>query len=74
MGNKSTAPQENEQRERERVRKRTAADLPRGNESPAIVRRDENKRLRERLTAGRERAKSELKSDHTRDEKSRMEN
>lgn len=51
------------------MRKRTAADLPRGNESPAIVRRDENKRLRERLTAGRERAKSELKSDHTRDER-----
>lgn len=50
MGNNSKAPQENEQRER----KTTAADLPRGNETPAIVRRDENKRLRERGTAGRE--------------------
>lgn len=51
------------------MRKRTAADLPRGNESPAIVSRDENKRLRERLTAGREREKSELKSDRMRDER-----
>lgn len=59
MGNKSKAPQENEQREKRRGREKqtTAADLPRGNETPAIVRRDENKRLKERETAGRERAR-----------------
>lgn len=50
MGNKSKALQENEQRER----KTTVTDLPRGNETPAFVRRDENKRLRERGTAGRD--------------------